>query len=130
MTPRYLILPLTRSAWNTPNFEHVFKQEISRLDPGLLPLQQGLAYSSSVADEPFTVMVLTTSVTDTTLCVKAGILYAGITGGCACTGDFSFLSSQPEYCELWFEIDRRCDEVNVVLFKEDVEVLVVENEPG
>lgn len=101
-------LPHALAAWNTPGFGRVFKQEVEQLDPTLLPLQQGLTGTSAVADEPIGVMVLGASATaDGRLRVKAGIFYAGVLSGCSCADDPTPLESQPEYCELWFEIDLR-----------------------
>jgi hypothetical protein len=100
-----LSLPHSRTAWNTPGFDTVFRQEVGQLDPALLPLQQGLSGTSSVADAPFTVLLLAAAQAGNSLRVKAGILYAGITGGCSCADDPTPLEAQPEYCELWFDID-------------------------
>lgn len=101
-------LCLTRSlaAWSTPDFEAVFKHEAAQLDAHQLPLQQGLAHSSSVADEAFSVLLIRAEAAADCLRVRAGIFYAGIVGGCSCADDPTPLTSQPEYCELWFEIDR------------------------
>jgi hypothetical protein len=45
--------------------------------------------------------------------VKTGIIYAGILGGCSCADDPTPLEAQPEYCELWFDIDLRSGETHV-----------------
>lgn len=111
-------LPHSLAAWNTPGFGDCFKREAGRIDAALLPLQSGLSRTSSVADEPFTVMVLDTSEAGDCLRVKAGILYAGITGGCSCADDPTPLEAQPEYCELWFEIDRSSAATRVWLVQE------------
>lgn len=99
-----LTLPLTLAAWNTPEFRAVFTREADAIDPGLLPLQQGLAQASSVADEPFRTMLIAAEETATGLRVKAGVFYAGFVGGCSCADDPTPLESQPEYCVLAFEI--------------------------
>ena len=114
LPPRFS-LPHTLAAWNTPGFSDVFKQEVEQLDAALLPLQQGLSGTSDVADEPFRVMLI--GVTDTGGCirVKAGIFYAGILGGCSCADDPTPLESQPEYCVLWFDIDKANTETSVSL---------------
>ena len=101
-------LPRALAAWDTPGFGGIFKQEVEQLDPTSLPLQQGLAGTSAVADEPITVMVLgATATADGRLRVKAGIFYAGLLSGCSCADDPTPLESQPEYCECWFDIDLR-----------------------
>lgn len=106
-------LPHSLAAWNAPSFGATFKHEVERLDPNLLPLQQGLSGTSCVADEPFTVMLLGATAAGDYLRVKAGIFYAGILGGCNCSDDPTPLESQPEYCTLCFEIDMRNGETQV-----------------
>ena len=85
------------------------------MPPFTLPLQQGLTGKSPVADEPFGVMLIGAADAGECLRVKAGILYAGMLGGCSCADDPTTLQSQPEYCELWFEIDRRSGATRVGL---------------
>lgn len=99
-----LRLPLTLAAWNTPEFRAVFKREAEALDPGLLPLQQGLAYTSAVADEPIRTTLIAAEATASGLRVKTGVFYAGIIGGCSCADDPTPLESQTEYCVLAFDI--------------------------
>ena len=112
---RRVSLPQSRAAWNTPDFDTVFKREVEQLDAGLLPLQQGLTGTSSVADAPFTVLLLRATAAGDCLRVKAGIVYAGILGGCSCADDPTPLEAQPEYCELWFDIDLRSGEADIRL---------------
>lgn len=100
-----LRLPLTLAAWNTPEFRAVFNREVEAIDPGLLPLQQGLAYTSAVADEPVHATLIAAEATAFGLRVKAGVFYAGIIGGCSCADDPTPLQSQTEYCVLAFDID-------------------------
>lgn len=115
-----LRLPHALAAWNTPGFGEIFKQEAEQLDPGLIPLQQGLSGSGGVADEPFRVMLIGPAL-DTGICirVKAGIFYAGIVGGCSCADDPTPLESQPEYCVLWFDIDKASAATRVSLVADD-----------
>jgi hypothetical protein len=115
--PRFS-LPHSRAAWNTPGFDAVFKHEVEQLDAGLMPLQQGLTGTSSVADAPFTVLLLRATAAGDCLQVKAGIVYAGILGGCSCADDPTPLEAQPEYCELWFDIDLRSGETDIRLATE------------
>jgi hypothetical protein len=112
--PRFR-LPHAWAAWDTPDFDTVFKREVEQLDAGLLPLQQGLTGTSSVADAPFTVLLLRATAAGDGLQVKAGIVYAGILGGCSCADDPTPLEAQPEYCELWFDIDLRSGATDVRL---------------
>lgn len=103
------------AAWNTPSFGEAFKQEVEQLDAALLPLQQGLSGTSDVADEPFRVMLIGSADAGGCIRVKAGIFYAGILGGCSCADDPTPLESQPEYCVLWFDIDKTSAETRVSL---------------
>ncbi len=103
------------SAWNTPRFDEVFKHEVEALDAGLLPLQQGLSGTSAVTDEPFRVMLIGATDAGACLRVRAGIFYSGILGGCSCADDPTPLEAQPEYCEVWFEIDKQSGATRVGL---------------
>ncbi|MEQ1662486.1 MAG: hypothetical protein ABL877_07300 [Thiobacillus sp.] len=114
----FLKLARTCAAWGTPAFGDTFKAEVAQLDAACLPLQQGLKSTSSVADEPFSVLLMSAVEAGGYLRVKAGICYAGITGGCSCADDPTPLDSQPEYCELWFEIDRQSGVARVELVAE------------
>ncbi|MBI5005580.1 MAG: hypothetical protein HZB95_00495 [Nitrosomonadales bacterium] len=92
--------------WGSPQFGAVLKHGIEGLNPDLLPLQQGLSASSSVADEPFTVMI--DSITDNgdIVRVRAGILYQGETGGCSCADDPGTADRAAEYCQVQLDIDK------------------------
>ncbi len=96
-------------------FREIFKQETEQLDPALLPLQQGLATSSHVADSSFSVLLLTSEETPDCVRVKAGIAYAGIIAGCSCADDPTPIAEQAEYCEVWFEISKTTAEANISL---------------
>lgn len=117
-SPSCFNLPRALAAWDTPRFGEAFKLEVEQLDAGSLPLQQGLSGTSAVADEPFSVMLLGAAAVGDCLRVKAGVFYAGILGGCSCADDPSPLEAQPEYCELWFDIDMRSGETRVGLVPE------------
>lgn len=106
------------AAWNTARFGETFKHEVEALDAGLLPLQLGLSGTSAVADEPFKVMLIGAADEGGCIRVKAGIFYAGIVGGCSCADDPTPLEAQPEYCEMWFEIDGRSGATRVGLVQE------------
>lgn len=93
-------------AWGSPDFEAVLKQEIAQLGVEYLPLQQGLASSSSVVDAPLTVLIHSVSETESAICIRAGIFYQGITGGCSCADDPTPPSENNEYCEVRLEIDK------------------------
>ncbi len=110
-------LPHSLSLWNTPEFSSAIKREIEQLDTALLPLQQGLATSSHVADGKITVLVLSIAEDPHVIRVTAGILYAGIIAGCSCADDPTPLSEQNEYCEVLLEISRRTAETRISLLE-------------
>jgi hypothetical protein len=111
-------LPHSLAAWNTPSFGARFKHEVEQLDATRLPLQQGLSATSWVAEMPFTVMLLGATAVGDCLRVKAGVFYAGVLGGCSCADDPTPLDTEPEYCELWFEIDMHSGETHATLVPE------------
>jgi hypothetical protein len=117
MTDSRLFLPRSLAAWNASatGFGEIFTHELEQADAGLLPLQQGLSGTSSVADEAFKVMLIGATDTVDGIRVKAGVFYAGILGGCSCADDPTPLALQPEYCELWLDIDKRSGETRVSL---------------
>lgn len=92
--------------WGRPEFEVVLKRGIERLSPDCLPLQQGLSASSSVADEPFTVMIGSVIDMGNVVRVRAGILYQGETGGCSCADDPGNADKVAEYCQVQIDIDK------------------------
>lgn len=111
-------LPNALAAWNTPAFRDVATQEIAHLDAHALPLQQGLALSSHVADRPFHPVILNADEDGERIHIKAGIFYAGIIAGCSCADDPTPIDEQTEYCVLKFDIDRATAETSVSLLKE------------
>ena len=106
------------SAWETPGFNRVLKMEIEQLNAVQLPLQQGLATSSYVADGKFSAMVLDVSEDSGFVHAKAGILYSGIIAGCSCADDPTPVSEQSEYCEVLLAINKLTAETTVTLVTE------------
>lgn len=104
-------------AWGKPEFEALLKQELAR-QAGLLPLQQGLSCSSSVADTPITAVILGMADLGDVIRVKAGIFYEGLVGGCSCAGDPTIDSEYTEYCEVQLDIDKATAAAAVVLLGE------------
>ena len=102
----HLSLPETRAAWASPEFEATFRRELEAVEAACLPLQQALAFSNAVADEPFHVRLLAAHELADTLVLKVGVLYAGWIAGCQCSDDPTPPSSLTEYCELEVHLDR------------------------
>ena len=111
-------LPESLAAWGSPAFNEIFKKETARLDANSLPLQQGLALSSHVADSPFSVILMNMTDDPVSIQIKAGILYAGIIAGCSCADDPTPISGQTEYCEVMFEINKLTSQATVSLMED------------
>lgn len=108
---------LTKSleAWGTPNFEGVLKSEVEQINADLLPLQQGLATTSHVAENPHKAMIINVTDEPDTIRVKAGIFYSGMVIGCSCADDPTPINEQSEYCEVEFIINKNTAEARVLL---------------
>jgi hypothetical protein len=112
-----LTLGKALAAWGTSEFESALKQELAR-QAQELPLQQGLAFSSSVADAPITVLIQSVADVGSAIRVRAGIFYEGLTSGCACANDPTAESEHAEYCEVQLDIDKASAAATVILLKE------------
>jgi hypothetical protein len=104
-----------RNAWGTPDFPAVVKREIEALDPGELPLQQGLSTTSYVTGARHTAMIIATQEAADHIRVRAGIFYAGVVAGCSCADDPTPVEAQHEYCEILIEIDQRTAKTIITL---------------
>jgi hypothetical protein len=93
-------------AWGTSGFESILKQEIVQLGTGQLPLQQGLSNSSSVSNEPVTVVICSVAGMEEVIRVKAGIFFRGVISGCSCADDPAPGGEINEYCEVQLDIDK------------------------
>ena len=111
-------LPNSLSAWGTPGFKDVLKQEIEQLDAECLPLQQGLSVSSYVTDRPFQAMIISVSEAAGLIRVKAGFFYTGVIAGCSCADDPTPVDEMNEYCVAQLDIDRVTGETAVQLLDE------------
>ena len=103
------------TAWGTPEFETVLKNEVEQIDVAELPLQQALATSSSVTDSKRQVMILAVSEDGDRVRVRAGIFYTGIIAGCSCADDPTPIDEHNEYCEVQLEINKTTAETTVAL---------------
>jgi len=101
------MISLTRSlsAWQTPGFNEILRQEIEQLDTDVLQLQQGLSQGSYTNGDNIKVMILGASEEEGTIRARAGIFYTGVIAGCNCADDPTPVDEHSEYCELQFDID-------------------------
>ena len=111
-------LDIALSAWGTPGFYELLKQEVAQLDYAKLPLQQGLSTGNYVSDAPITVSIHSVLEMGNMIRVNVGIFYQGIIGGCSCTDDPTPASDINEYCEVQLDIDRASAITTVLLVKD------------
>lgn len=113
------MIKLTKAleAWATPGFENTLQDEIKKIKPELLPLQEGLSQSSYVSDGDISVLILNVTETVYDIRAKTGIFYAGIIAGSCCADDPTPMSEQTEYCEVQFDINKKTAETTVALLK-------------
>ena len=110
-----LRLSKSLSAWGTPAFEEILKEEIERLDVGVLPLQQGLSRGGYSDGEGLSVMIIGISDEPTLIRAKTGVFYTAIIAGCSCADDPTPVDELAEYCEVQFDIDKTTAETKVTL---------------
>lgn len=110
-----LTLQKSLKAWDTENFNKIFKNEVIALDKQLLPLQKGLTFSSYVSAEKISPVIISNSITSTHLLIKTTIFYTGIIAGCSCADDPGPQDTQQESCELLFRINLQNAETQVEL---------------
>lgn len=106
------------TAWGTPEFRDILKQDIEHLDAGQLPLQQGLSTGSYAMGDKFSVMIIGVTDDDKVIHAKAGVFYGGIIAGCSCADDPTPVDEHHEYCEVQFDIDKITAETTVTLAAE------------
>lgn len=106
------------TAWRTPAFDAVLKDEIEHLDADLLPLQQGLSHSSHANADTLSVRIISVAEQPNCIQVKAGLFYTGIIAGCSCADDPTPVDEINEYCEVRFDIDKRTAETTVTLLQD------------
>ena len=115
------MLQLTDSlqAWGGSDFEAVLKEEIQKLDHSMLPLQEALSQSSHVSDTKISLVILKASESRDSICVKAGVFYAGIIAGSCCADDPTPISENTEYCEVLIAINKTTADAVVTLHPEE-----------
>lgn len=112
-----IVFPLSALGKNTADKGH-FKRLVESCAPDELPLQQGLALSSAVADKPFEAMIINHREAEGFIYLKVGIFYTGIIAGCSCADDPSPTDEQVEYCVLQFAIDQQSGKACVSLLSD------------
>jgi hypothetical protein len=111
------MIHLTKSlnAWGTPAFKEILKEEIERLDAGVLPLQKGLSQGSYTDGKGLAVMIIGVAEEPNLIRAKAGIFYTAMIAGCSCADDPTPVDDLQEYCEVQIDIDRTTAETTVTL---------------
>ncbi len=112
-------LERTLQAWETAEFESVFKDELRQLDSQHLPLQAGLTQSSHVSDSDVDVVLLNSLNNPDSIHIRCGIFYTGIIAGSCCADDPTPVDEQPEYCELQVNIDKSTAEASISLLSDN-----------
>lgn len=110
-----LSLPQSLLAWNSDTFKTVIKQELCSIDKNLLPLQEGLRYSSMANIDSLSVAVLNIEDDTQQILVKAGLFYTGVIAGCNCADDPTPVDENNEYCEVLLRINKLTAETTVTL---------------
>lgn len=111
-------LPDALKSWETPDFDHVLKVEVQKLDITQLPLQEGLSLSSYVSGSDISVVILNVTESPDAIHAKTGIFYAGIIAGSCCSDDPTPICEQTEYCEVQFDINKGTAEATATLLKD------------
>ena len=104
-------------AWGTPEFAAALKLELEN-NADILPLQQGLSHGNYVTDDPITVSINRVAETEGSICIKAGLYYQSVMGGCSCADDPTPVSENSEYCEVILEIDKETAATAISLVSE------------
>ncbi len=115
-----LRLKKSLSAWSSgelENFKQIFKEEITALDENSLPLQEGLSRANYADGSDLSVLILNIKEFPQIIKIKTGIFYQGIIAGCNCSDDPSPMASHTEYCEIYFEIDKKSAKTTVFLLE-------------
>jgi hypothetical protein len=105
-------------AWGTREFEENLKTEIAGLDASILPLQQGLSFSSHAVGDTLRVLIIGAAEQGDSILAKVGIFYEGVVAGCSCADDPTPDSAQTEYCVVQVDIDRKTAEATLLLLPE------------
>ncbi|QBG48514.1 hypothetical protein EGM51_14300 [Verrucomicrobia bacterium S94] len=102
-------LPKSVRAWDSCDFDTIFKAELPTLE-NALPLQQGLSSGSFAVADSVEVMIISQSSDEEFIQVKVGLFYESLTPGCACAGDPTMESEQNEHVTVLVSINRKTAE--------------------
>jgi len=103
-------------AWSSDDFNTVFQKEISTLDVDVLPLQQGLRYSSYALSDKLSSTILSATTEKENILIKVGLFYTGMISGCNCADDPSPANEEyNEYCDVLFRINKETAATTVAL---------------
>ncbi|WP_428609530.1 glucosamine--fructose-6-phosphate aminotransferase [Sedimenticola sp.] len=91
----------------TEDFWQSLKAELLALEPGILPLQQGVTQGGYADASNLEMTLLDKSETSQQIIAKVGLFYGEIIAGCSC-GDDPVVDSV--YCEVRIRIDRETAE--------------------
>jgi len=108
-------LPKSLSAWQTPKFSDILKQEITQLPLDILPLQQALLRGNIANSDNIDVMILSFTDNKSTIQAKVGVFFSSIIYGCQCADDPSPINEENEYCELIFNINKETSSSTITL---------------
>ncbi len=110
MTLRF---PDTLHAWDTPEFEAVFKRELVQ-QAAQLPLQQCVSRGSHATDAPPVVVAVQVQATPQKLRIRTRVMFSSVIAGCSCADDPTPQSEFTECAELLVEIDRGTAQASIV----------------
>ncbi len=108
-------LPLSLQALQHHQLPQVFKQEIKTIDARLLPLQQGLRYSSYANASNLSAIILNFKVEVNEILIKTTLFYTGIIAGCNCADDPTPIDEITECCDVLFTINKSTAATSVKL---------------
>ncbi|MFI9654417.1 hypothetical protein ABGV17_06765 [Guyparkeria sp. GHLCS8-2] len=116
-----LYLPQTARAepGNPGELEAIFKAELAALPADDLPLQQGMAHGSVAKGDALSAMVIGSEIDSSQVRIRAGLFFASVVAGCACTNDPTPMNDESEYCEVEFVIERPGGAARVRLLESD-----------
>lgn len=109
-----LFLPKTLAAWQGDNFKKTAKAEIESLDGNLLPLQDGLSYSTHALTDSFSAIVYAPKSADEDF-FRASISYSGIIAGCSCANDPTPVDEITEFIEMTVKLNKETAEATFTL---------------